>query len=58
MFTDNIKQTTEEPRKLSEEEQAILKEAAGKMTELYVHEPGYGETPEDRRQEIAERNAG
>ena len=35
MFTDNINnQTTEEPYKPSEEEQAILKEAAGKILRL------------------------
>ena len=60
MFTENINQTIEEPRELSEEEKAILREAAGKILELNlkVHEPEYGETPEDHRREIAERNVG
>jgi len=60
MFTDNVNQTIEEPHEFSEEEKAILREAAQKMIELdlKVHEPGYGETPEDRRREIAERNVG
>jgi len=60
MFTDNIKQTTEEPPKLSEEERAIYKEATKKLIALETkgHKSGYGETPEDRRREIAERNAG
>ncbi len=58
MFTDNIADKTEPPLKpLSEEEEAIYKEAAKKLTllELERHKP---ETPEERREEIAERNAG
>jgi phage terminase small subunit len=60
MFTENINQTIEEPREYSEEEKAILREAGEKMVRLNlkVHEPGYGETPEDHRREIAERNVG
>ena len=60
MFTDNVNQTIEEPREFSEGETDILREAARKMLELKykVHEPGYGETPEDRREEIAGRNIG
>ncbi|MHC4171716.1 MAG: terminase small subunit [Planctomycetota bacterium] len=60
MFTENINQTIEEPREFSEEESAILREAAAKMNklDLKMHEPGYGETPEDNRREIAERNVG
>ncbi len=60
MFTDNINnQPMPEPKVMSEEE-AILQEAAKKLTALGSkgHEPEYGETPENRRQEIAERNAG
>jgi phage terminase small subunit len=61
MFTENINQTTEEPvLKLSEEERVIYREAAHKICELRAkgHKSEYGETPEERRQEIAERNVG
>ena len=45
---------------MSEEERAILKEAAGKILALGSkgHESEQDETPEERRQDIAERNAG
>ncbi len=61
MFTDNIADKTEKvPEPLTDEERAILREAAKKLTELELkgHKPGHGETPEERREEIAERNAG
>ncbi len=59
MFTDNIADKTEPtPKPLTDEEKAIYREAAKKLTDLYTREPGYGETPEERRREIAERNAG
>ena len=61
MFTDNIADKTEEvPEPLTEEEQAILREAARKMVALSIkgNKSGYGETPEERRKEIAERNVG
>jgi phage terminase small subunit len=59
MFTDNIYQTTEEPVvELSDEERAIYKEAAKKLLALEVgsYKRRDGETSEERRQEIAERN--
>ena len=61
MFTDNIADKTEKvPEPLTDEERAIYQEAAKKLLALGAkgHEPGHGETPEDRRQEIAERNIG
>ena len=59
MFTDNIADKTEKvPEPLTDEERAILQEAARKLTALHTKEPEYGETPEERRQEIAERNVG
>ena len=58
MFTDNIADKTEPPPKpLTDEEKAIYREAARKLTDLYAREPEHGETPEERREEIAERNA-
>jgi phage terminase small subunit len=58
MFTDNINQTAEEPPKMSDEERAIYAEAANKILMLNLKGPEHGETPEERRQEIAERNIG
>ena len=60
LFTDNINQTSEQPEPLTDEEQVIYKEAAKKLTDLWTKgpKPEHGETPEERRQEIAERNAG
>ena len=61
MFTDRIStQPMPEPKPMSDEERAILVEAAAKLTTLKSkgHEPEFSETPEERRQEIAERNAG
>ena len=61
MFTDNIN-TDQKPehKPLSEEERAIYQEAARKLCELEAkgHKSEYGGTPEERRQEIAERNVG
>ncbi len=59
MFTDNIYQTQQpESEPLSDEERAIYQEAAKKLLALKAkgHKSEYGETPEERRQEIAERN--
>jgi hypothetical protein len=61
MFTDNIADKTEPPPKpLTDEERAIYKEAANKMCKLKANplEPEHSESPEERRQEIAERHAG
>ena len=61
MFTDRIDtEPMPEPKKLSEEEQAIYKEAANKLIALETrgHKPNPDETPEERRRVIAERNAG
>ncbi len=61
MFTDNISNTTEQvPKPLTDEERAIYREAAKKLTMLSLRrpEPEQGETPEERRQEIAARNVG
>ena len=59
MFTDNIADKTEQaPKQFTDEERAIYQEAAKKLTELELskHYPEHSETPEERRQEIAERN--
>lgn len=59
MFTDNIADKTEEPPKpLTDEERAIYQEAAKKLIMLGLSKPEPNETPEARRQEIAERNVG
>ena len=61
MFTDNINnQPMPEPMKMSDEERVIFQEAAGKILALGSkgHESEQDETPEERRQEIAERNTG
>ncbi len=61
MFTDRIDtEPMPEPKKLSDEERAIYQEAARKLIELDINKnrPADAETPEERRQEIAERNAG
>ncbi len=61
MFTDNISDTTEQvPEPLTDEEQAIYREAAQKLIMLGLkgRKPEHGETPEERRQEIAARNVG
>ena len=52
--------TEKVPEPMTDEERAILREAAKKLTALETkgHELGYGETPESRRREIVERNAG
>ena len=61
MFTDRIDtEPAPKPRPMSDEERAIFQEAARKITELETRKstPKPNETPEERRQEIAERNAG
>ncbi len=61
MFTDNIADKTEPtPKPMTKEEEAIYREAAKKLTMLGIsrHKPEHGETPEERRQEIAARNVG
>ncbi len=62
MFTDNISNTTEPVLKpVTDEEQAIYREAAKKMIKLKLnkaYKAEHGETPEEPRQEIAARNVG
>ena len=61
MFTDRIDtEPMPEPKPLSDEERVIYQEAARKLNELDIdkNRPAPVETPEERRQEIAERNAG
>ena len=61
MFTDRIDtEPMPEPKKLTDEEIAIYREAARKLTMLGLskNKPEHGETPEERRQEIAARNVG